>query len=79
MKNLITAAELIEIIAANGGETVSIDGGHPEVFATADDLELDGTEVFEVIENYGWATQFHLVSDKMRAVVTTGLKGQNAI
>lgn len=73
---IITAAELTSIIAAHGADTVSVDGSTPEFFSSSADLGLDGSETFRVVLNYGHEVQFHLISDDMRAIITTGLKGR---
>ncbi len=74
---IITASELTSIIAAHGADTVSVDGSMPEFFSSSADLDLDGSETFRVVLNYGHEVQFHLISEDLRAIVTTGLKGQH--
>lgn len=74
--DIITAAELEAIIEKHGAGDVSVDGSWPEQFSNASELEMDGSETFRVVINYGHEVQFHLVSDEMRAIVTTGLKGR---
>ena len=74
--DIITAAELKKIIETHGAGVFSVDGSTWESFESAASLELDGTESFGVVINYGHEVQFHLISDDMRAIVTTGLKGR---
>lgn len=74
--DIITASELIAIIAEHGAGHASIDGSMPEAFTSAYDLHLDTADTFRVVVNYGHEVQFHLISAEMRAIVTTGLKGR---
>lgn len=74
--DIISAADLAELIAEHGADMVSVDGSMPEAYGDASDLRLDGSETFRVVINYGHEVQFHLISDEMRAIVTTGLKGR---
>ncbi|WP_338924604.1 hypothetical protein V0M98_33855 (plasmid) [Pseudomonas silesiensis] len=74
--DIITAAQLIDLIAVHGTHTVSFDGGIPEPYTIGDEIGLEGGETFRVVINYGHEVQFHLVSDDMRAIITTGLKGR---
>ena len=73
--DIITAAELETIIASHGAGFLNIEGSMPVQFSGAFDLGLDGSEEFRVVINYGHPVQFHLISDEMRAIVTTGLTG----
>lgn len=73
---IISAAELAEIIEKNGPVTVSLDGSMPENFLSAEALCLEEGDTFRVVLNYGHQVQFHLVSDQGRAIITTGLKGR---
>lgn len=74
--DIITAAELADIIDEHGAGHVSVDGSMPEAFTSASDLSLDTADTFRVVVNYGHEVQFHLISAEMRAIVTTGLKGR---
>jgi len=74
--DIITAQQLISIIAAHGGGHASVNGEMPWPYTTAAELDLDGSERFEAVINYGHEVQFHLVSDSMRAHITTGLRGR---
>lgn len=74
--DIITSAQLTALIAEHGADMVSVDGSMPEAYSDAAELGLDGGETFRVVINYGHEVQFHLISDEMRAIVTTGLKGR---
>lgn len=74
--DIIAAQELAAIIAEHGPGHLSVDGSMPSPYSAATNLELDGTEKFRVVLNYGHEVQFHLVSEEVRAVVTTGLCGR---
>ena len=73
---IITAAELVDIIGQHGAGTYSIDGSMPERFESAADLQLEEEDRFAAVINYSHEVQFHLVGDDVRAIVTTGLKGR---
>jgi dihydropteroate synthase len=75
--DIITAAQLADLIAEHGADMVSIDGSMPETYADAADLGLEQGDTFRVVINYGYEVQFVLISDDMRAIVTTGLKGRH--
>ena len=74
--DIITAAELSALVASHGAGTISVDGSMPEAFVNGEDLGIETGDRFTVVVNYGHAVQFHLVSDEMRAIITTGLKGR---
>jgi hypothetical protein len=74
--DVISAAELSSIITTYGPGHVSVDGEMPYEYFSVDDLELDAKDQFEVSINYSNQVQFHLVSNDMRAIVTTGLRGR---
>jgi len=73
---IISSKELVKIISAYGAGYVSVDGEMPYEYETAKALELDGSEKFKVVVNYAHPVEFHLISDDMRAIVTTGLTGR---
>jgi hypothetical protein len=74
--DIIGANTLVELIAQYGAGDVSFDGAMPEGYASAADLGIEECDSFRVVINYGYEVQFHLISDDMRAVITTGLKGR---
>lgn len=74
--DIISASELIALIEKHGTGTVSFDGAMPEEYAAAADLGLEEGDAFTVVLNYGYEVQFRLISDHMRAIITTGLKGR---
>lgn len=74
--DIISAADLTALIKKHGTGTVSFDGSMPEEYLKAEDLGLEEGDTFRVVLNYGYEVQFHPVSDKMRAIITTGLKGR---
>ena len=77
MKNgeIITAKDLINVIDRNGSGSLSVNGSFYENYDYSSDLDLDESDSFEVVINFGNEVQFHLVSSDTRAIVTTGLKG----
>lgn len=74
--DIISSAELNALIEKHGTGTVSFDGSMPEEYTQAADLGLEEGDIFRVVMNYGYEVQFHLISDQMRAIITTGLKGR---
>jgi hypothetical protein len=77
MKNgdLMTAKETKELIAKHGVLWTIVNGSLQEENVTADDIE--DTDLFEVVINYGNGVQLHLVNSKMRVVITLEeLKGR---
>lgn len=73
--SIIGANQLADIIKAHGPGMVSIDGSMPSPYEATEELGLCDSDTFRVTVNYGHEVQFWLVSDSMRAMVTTGLRG----
>lgn len=84
--DIITAEHLANIIAKHGTGYLMIDGGEPEFYEDAEDLELQDQDRFSVQINYGQPVRFLLVTvdedgrdtvdGVFRAEVTTGLRGE---
>ena len=70
---IISVTELKTLIAQHGVESVMIDGQFDE---EKDVSSLEDDQEFNVVINYGHEVQFHLISDDVRVIITTGLKGR---
>ncbi|MFG3493360.1 hypothetical protein [Streptomyces sp. NPDC047972] len=74
-KDIISSAQLTSIINKHGAGYLLCNRSLHDYYSSADELEMDESEKFEVLVNYGFPVQFHLVGSSDGVMVTTGLKG----